>query len=224
MQLELLTRQHGGGRGRAGSLNLQAPAAAGGSGGGGTVGAAVVDLRRSRVVTIRRAVGGVATSSTKRPRGRRSSRRSAASRSPRSLRSERTSSAEEARAATGKAGIPMPSVLAGQLASGRTKDEKAKADRKALQALRLAMSGALGGMTELLASVVELCETQHPELWQNSAEQLLLNEQLRASQRLVHIVGSIQNDFAGIAPSNLDAHPPEEEQVIPGSVAGGRSR
>ena len=33
---------------------------------------------------------------------------------------------KRAQAATGKAGIPMPSVLAGQLASGRTNDERAR--------------------------------------------------------------------------------------------------
>lgn len=222
MQLELLTRQHGGGR--AGSLNLQGGAAGGsggansGRGGGGSAPLTSGDhpagggrggdffYEAPEGASVVEKECGFAVAEIAQIRAHLERRR------------------KRAQAATGKAGIPMPSVLAGQLASGRTNDERAKADRKALQGLRLAMSGALGGMTELLASVVELCETQHPELWQNSAEQLLLNEQLRASQRLVHIVGSIQNDFAGIAPSNLDAHPPEEEQVIPGSVAGGRSR
>ena len=45
-----------------------------------------------------------------------------------------------------------------------------------------------------LASTVELAETQHPELWQSSAEQLLMTDELRASQRLVHMLGRIQNE------------------------------
>ena len=75
------------------------------------------------------------------------------------------------------------------------------ADRKAVTGMRMAISGALGGLGELLASVVELCETQHPHLWEASPEQLLLTEQLRASQRLVHMLGHIQNDFAGMTAS-----------------------
>ena len=102
-----------------------------------------------------------------------------------------------ARAATAKAG--MPSLGGASSSRGGSEEQRALADRKALQSMRMSISSSLGSMGELLASVVELCETQHPELWQGNAEQLLLTEQLRASQRLVHMLGNIQQDFAGIA-------------------------
>ena len=211
MQLELLTRQNGGGRG---PMLAQGAAAIGGGGGGGggssgpgsehASGRLLYEAPEGASVVEKECGFAVAEIS--------------------GYRSHLERRKMRARAATAKAGIPTPASLAAGTSSGRTEDQRAMADRKALQALRLAISGGLGGMSDLLAAVVELCETQHPELWQNSAEQMLLNEQLRASQRLVHILGGIQNDFAGLAPSNLDANPPEEEQTIPGSVAGGRGR
>ena len=79
--------------------------------------------------------------------------------------------------------------------SGRSEEQRAVGDRKALQAMRTAVTGALGGFSELIATCVELAETQHPDLWQGTAEQLTLTEQIRASQRLVHMLGGIQNDF-----------------------------
>ena len=59
-------------------------------------------------------------------------------------------------------------------------------DRKALQAMRTTMIGAIGGFSELLATCVELTETQHPDQIGLTAEQLTLTEQVRAAQRLVH--------------------------------------
>ena len=53
-------------------------------------------------------------------------------------------------------------------------------------------------MSELLASAVELCETQHPDLWQGTAEQLMLSDQIRQSQRLVHLLGKMQEEFGGV--------------------------
>ena len=46
--------------------------------------------------------------------------------------------------------------------------------------------GAIGGFSELLATCVELTETQHPDQIGLNAEQLTLTEQVRAAQRLVH--------------------------------------
>ena len=76
----------------------------------------------------------------------------------------------------------------------------ATADQQALDNLRATVVGALGGMSELLASAVELCETQHPDLWQGTAEQLMLSDQIRQSQRLVHLLGKMQEEFGGVVP------------------------
>ena len=72
-------------------------------------------------------------------------------------------------------------------------------DRKALKALRTSIAGTVGGLSELLATCVELAETANPDLWQGTAEQLVLSEQIRAAQRLVHELGTVQADFAATA-------------------------
>ena len=95
-----------------------------------------------------------------------------------------------ARAAAARGGLASARGL-----DGRTPEQRAQGDRKALHAMRITMAGALGGFSELLATCVELCETSHPDLWQGTAEQLVLTEQIRASQRLVHMLGRIHNDF-----------------------------
>ena len=78
---------------------------------------------------------------------------------------------------------------------GGSAEQRATGDRKALRALRSTISGALGGFSELLATCVELTETSHPDLWQGLPEQLVLTEQIRSAQRLVHMLGSIRGDF-----------------------------
>ena len=84
-----------------------------------------------------------------------------------------------ARAAAARGGL-------GTAGGDRTAAERAVGDRKALQAMRTTMIGAIGGFSELLATCVELTETQHPDQIGLTAEQLTLTEQVRAAQRLVH--------------------------------------
>jgi hypothetical protein len=92
----------------------------------------------------------------------------------------------------------MPAGFGSSRTSERTEEQCCAADRRALNAMRTSLAASLGGMGELLASCVELSETSHPELWQGTAEQQLLTEQIRQSQRLVHMLGRIQADFGGI--------------------------
>ena len=61
----------------------------------------------------------------------------------------------------------------------------------------VAIGATLGGFSELLATCVELAETSNPELWQSTAEQLTLSEQIRAAQRMVHTLGVASAENAG---------------------------
>ena len=61
--------------------------------------------------------------------------------------------------------------------------------------MRTTISSTIGGFSELLATCVELAETQHPDLWQGTPEQLTLTEQIRTAQRLVHMLGRVHQDF-----------------------------
>jgi len=107
-----------------------------------------------------------------------------------------------ARAATART---VPSSLGAGVASGLAGSAPAEAavasDRKALQSLRTASAGLLGGLSGLLAGCVELCETQHPDLWQGTAEQLLLVDQIRAAHRLIHMLSRMHSEFSA---ANVD--------------------
>ena len=59
------------------------------------------------------------------------------------------------------------------------------------------MAETIGGLGGLLATSVELAEAQHPDLWQGTAEQLGMVDQIRASRRLVLMLARLQADFGG---------------------------
>lgn len=92
-----------------------------------------------------------------------------------------------ARAAAARGGLGTHGV--------RSAADRAVADRRSLHAMRTTISSTIGGFSELLATCVELAETQHPDLWQGTPEQLTLTEQIRTAQRLVHMLGRVHQDF-----------------------------
>ena len=66
----------------------------------------------------------------------------------------------------------------------------------ALQALHghaVALLGTLGGT---LSGGVERLEATHKDLWQGTAAQLAMVEQLRATRRLCHLFKHMHKDFA----------------------------
>ena len=99
--------------------------------------------------------------------------------------------ASAARMVPDSLGGGVSSALAGSAAA----EAAVASDRRALQSLRTASAGLLGGLSEMIAGAVELGETQHPDLWQGTPEQLQLVDQIRAAQRLVHMLGRLQGDF-----------------------------
>ena len=94
----------------------------------------------------------------------------------------------------------VPSSLGGGIGSAEKGSASAEAavaaDRKALQLLRTGTAGLLGGLKEMLAGSIELCETQHPDLYLSTPEQRVLVDQIRAAHRFVHMLGRIQSDFS----------------------------
>jgi len=102
-----------------------------------------------------------------------------------------------ARAAAARA---VPSGMGSSLMSSSggfvAAEQRVATDRRSITQLRTSIAALLGGLGELLAGCVELGETQHPDLWQGTAEQLALVDQIRAAHRLVHMLGCIHTDFA----------------------------
>ena len=63
------------------------------------------------------------------------------------------------------------------------------ADTESLHALCERMGHVSAAVAHVLSKCAELTEAQHPDLWQGTATQLALSEQLRTTRRLVHRLG-----------------------------------
>ena len=104
------------------------------------------------------------------------------------------------RAAAARASGVMGLVGSGEVPTPPAVEARVAGDKRSLQLLRTSVAGLLGSLGEMMGSCVELCETQNPELWQGTDEQLALVDQIRNAHRLVHMLGRIQSDFGETEP------------------------
>ena len=87
-------------------------------------------------------------------------------------------------------------MSAGNGAAAAEAEALLDARRRALHALHAHAVGLLGALGGTLSGGVERLEATHRNLWQGTAAQLAMVEQLRATRRLCHLFKHMHKDFA----------------------------
>ena len=108
---------------------------------------------------------------------------------------ERAADATAAATAAGGGGTGG-GVSAGNGAAAAEAEALLDARRRALHALHAHAVGLLGALGGTLSGGVERLEATHRNLWQGTAAQLAMVEQLRATRRLCHLFKHMHKDFA----------------------------
>ena len=104
-------------------------------------------------------------------------------------------------AAAGEGGTSgSVSVSAGTGAAAAGAEMLLDAHRRALHALHAHAVGLLGALGGALSGGVERLEVAHRDLWQGTAAQLAMVEQLRATRRLCHLFKHMHKDFSAHGP------------------------